>query len=86
MNPAAHRAYVGIGSNLDDRVALCREAVAHISRLPNTGVLQQSSLYETEPVGDAEPWFIKAVVAVEVRGSARQFLQQLLAIEAHTVS
>lgn len=59
-------AYVGIGSNLGDRVRACEEAAAGLGRLPGTRLLALSPLYETEPEDVAGPgWFINAVAALE---------------------
>jgi len=49
-----HRAFIGIGTNLGDRAANYREAITRIAGLPETRVLRQSSVYETEPVGEVE--------------------------------
>ena len=47
-----HRAFIGIGSNLGDRAGNYREAIQKIAAIPGTRVVRQSSIYETEPVGD----------------------------------
>lgn len=54
--------YLGLGSNIGDRLANLREAVARIKRL-GVEVLRQSSIYETEPVGlEDQPWFLNQVI------------------------
>ena len=71
------RAYVGLGSNLGDREATIRAAVA---ALP--GVVAVSSLRETEPVGPVEqPPFLNGAVALETELSPRELLDVLLAVE-----
>ena len=49
----AHRAFIGLGSNLGDRKANILEAIDRIRKLPATRIVKQSSLYESEPHGDA---------------------------------
>jgi len=76
-----HRAFIGIGSNLGDRKANYREAVERIGTLPATRVVKQSSLYESEPHGDAKTWFVNGVVEIETDFSADALLRSLKAIE-----
>ena len=76
-----HRAYIGIGSNLGDRRANCREARQRIEQLANTRVLKESSLYESEPHGDAKTWFANSVIEIETELSAPDLLKRLKAIE-----
>lgn len=76
-----HRAFIGIGSNLGDRRVNCREARARIAALPNTRVVKESSLYESEPHGDAKTWFANSVVEIETELSPAELLKRLLAIE-----
>lgn len=44
-------AYIGIGSNVGDRVGFCRRAVEALTRSEGVTVVKVSSLYETAPVG-----------------------------------
>ena len=76
-----HRAFIGIGSNLGDRRANCREAREKILGLPNTRVVKESSLYESEPHGNAKTWFANSVVEVETELAAADLLKRLKAIE-----
>jgi 2-amino-4-hydroxy-6-hydroxymethyldihydropteridine diphosphokinase len=46
--------YIGIGSNVGDRLAHLQEAVDHLSRLPGSLVTGVSRIYMTEPFGDPE--------------------------------
>lgn len=46
------RAYIGVGSNLGDRLAHCLAAVHALNRLDGTKVMAISAWYETEPVGE----------------------------------
>jgi 2-amino-4-hydroxy-6-hydroxymethyldihydropteridine diphosphokinase len=76
------RSYVGVGSNLGEREFLIRKAIEALRDLPRTSVIQVSSLYDTDPVGDIEqPAFLNAVVWLETELEARELLWHLLLIE-----
>ena len=77
----AHRVYIGIGSNLGDRRANTIEAIARIKELPTTKIVRSSSLYESEPLGDAKTWFVNSVIEVETELLANPLLKKLQAIE-----
>ena len=76
-----HHAYIGIGSNLGDRKANALEAVERVSKLPQTRVMRASSLYESEPLGDAKTWFVNSVIEIETEFPPEQLLRKLKAIE-----
>jgi 2-amino-4-hydroxy-6-hydroxymethyldihydropteridine diphosphokinase len=77
-----HRVFIGIGSNLGDRKANCREARQRLEQLPNTRVVKESSLYESEPHGNAKTWFANSVVEIETEFNSAELLKRLKAIEA----
>jgi len=82
--------YIGLGSNVGDRLANLHDAIERIKKL-NAEVTRVSSVYETEPVGYAEqPWFLNQVIEAKIRDSASEvqlairaesFLFDLLEIE-----
>ena len=74
-------AYIGIGSNLGDRRGQALGAIRALNTLPGCRVLRASSLYDSEPWGNSAVWFVNAVAAVEVTGSAPQLLEDLLSLE-----
>jgi len=76
-----NRAFIGIGSNLGDRKANFLEAIAKIAELRDTRIVKQSSLYESEPHGNAKTWFVNAVIEIETEFPADQLLKKLKAIE-----
>jgi len=76
-----NRAFIGIGSNLGDRAANYREAIQRIAAIPETRVVRQSSIYETEPVGDLKGAFLNGVVEVETELGPEVMMRRLLAIE-----
>jgi 2-amino-4-hydroxy-6-hydroxymethyldihydropteridine diphosphokinase len=76
-----HRVHIGIGSNLGDRRANTVEAIEKVGQLPGTRVVRASSLYESEPLGDAKTWFVNSVIEIESELTAEALLKKLLAIE-----
>jgi 2-amino-4-hydroxy-6-hydroxymethyldihydropteridine diphosphokinase len=58
--------FVGLGSNLGDRLSYLRMALSHLARLDKTSVVNCSSVYETQPVGVREqPRFLNMVVKLD---------------------
>lgn len=76
-----HRVFIGIGSNLGERRSNCREARQRIAQLPKTRVVKESSLYESEPHGNAKTWFANSVIELETELGAAELLKKLQAIE-----
>lgn len=76
-----HRVHIGIGSNLGDRKANALEAMDRVSKLPTTRLARASSLYESEPLGNARTWFVNSVIEVETDLSLEDLLKKLKAIE-----
>jgi 2-amino-4-hydroxy-6-hydroxymethyldihydropteridine diphosphokinase len=72
--------YLSLGSNLGDRTANLKSAIA---RLQDWGeVLAVSSFYETEPIEVvAQPWFLNCAVKLHSERSAEQLLEGILQIE-----
>jgi 2-amino-4-hydroxy-6-hydroxymethyldihydropteridine diphosphokinase len=77
----SHRIYIGIGSNLGDRRANTAEAIDRITKIPDTRVVRASSLYESEPLGNAKTWFVNSVIEIETEMGAEPMLKRLKAIE-----
>ncbi|MBD3898435.1 2-amino-4-hydroxy-6-hydroxymethyldihydropteridine diphosphokinase [Halomonas sp. ML-15] len=77
-----HRAYIGLGSNLDDPLAQVQGALAALARLPLTRCVAASPCYASRPVGPQDqPDFINAVAALDTRLSPLALLDQLQAVE-----
>jgi 2-amino-4-hydroxy-6-hydroxymethyldihydropteridine diphosphokinase len=80
--------YLSLGSNLGDRLALLRAAVARL-QAADVAVVAASPLYESEPWED-EPghtesersWYLNCVVAVETTLPPRTLLERVQAIES----
>jgi 2-amino-4-hydroxy-6-hydroxymethyldihydropteridine diphosphokinase len=50
-DPEKHTVYIGLGSNIGDRLSFLSRAVKELGALPKSTVQRVSSVYETEPVG-----------------------------------
>ena len=77
-----HRVYIGLGSNLGDRKANIREAEERLVQLPHTRIVKASSLYESEPHGNAKTWFVNNVLELETDFAPEELLKRTRAIEA----
>ena len=79
---AAVRAYVGLGSNLDDPERQVHRALTELATLPHTRFIKHSRLYKSAPLGPPDqPEYINAVALLETGLPAKQLLEQLLEIE-----
>ena len=76
-----HRVFIGIGSNLGNRRAHYQKALARIAALPKTRIVKTSSLYESEPLGEAKNWYVNGVIEIETAFSPPQLLHRLQEIE-----
>jgi 2-amino-4-hydroxy-6-hydroxymethyldihydropteridine diphosphokinase len=73
--------YLGLGSNLGDRDAQLRNAIASL-QAKGVAVRRCASLYSTEPRDfEDQPWFLNTVVEVRTLLEPEQLLQECLAIE-----
>ena len=76
-------AYVGLGSNLENRSDLLAEGLKRLDADPAITVAAVSSVYETAPVGVTDqPAFLNCVAELQVTCTARELLQRCLQIEA----
>jgi 2-amino-4-hydroxy-6-hydroxymethyldihydropteridine diphosphokinase len=86
-DPTVRRAFIGLGSNLGDRLAALRRGVAQLEA--GGDVTAVSPLYETEPVGGPEDQgaFLNVVVELATVDSPRQLLSRCQELEeaAHRV-
>ena len=84
MNPpqVRHIAYIGIGSNVGNKLLQCQEALSEILRIDCHRLLAQSSFYRTQPLGySAQDWFVNSVIKIETTLDARHLLRSLKGIE-----
>jgi len=77
------RAYIGIGSNLGNRLENCNHAVELIGGLRGCFLNRCSPWYITSPLGieDSENWFINGVLGIDTTLSPHELLHCLLIIE-----
>jgi 2-amino-4-hydroxy-6-hydroxymethyldihydropteridine diphosphokinase len=77
-------AFVGLGANRGEPESQVQQAFQSLDAIPHTRVVKRSSLYRSEPQGDAEqPRFVNAVAQLETGLPAERLLAELHAIEAH---
>jgi len=77
-----NRAYIGIGSNLNDPVAQVQRALTALATLAHCSLESASSLYTNPPMGPQDqPDYVNAVAALDTGLTAQQLLQALLGVE-----
>jgi 2-amino-4-hydroxy-6-hydroxymethyldihydropteridine diphosphokinase len=74
-------AFIGLGSNLGDRLSNLGAAVDRLAWEPGFQLRKVSLAYESEPIGPPQPHYLNAVVHVGTLLSPRATLQRLRAIE-----
>ncbi len=73
--------YLGLGSNLGDRDAQLRRALAELES-PKLRLLRTSGIYETEPVGFRDQgWFLNLVGEFETELFPKQLLARMQRVE-----
>ena len=78
-----HIAYIGIGSNLGDKLNQCEKAISEILKIDCHKLLSESSFYKTQPIGyTSQDWFINGVIKIETDLEAHELLRTLKTIES----
>jgi 2-amino-4-hydroxy-6-hydroxymethyldihydropteridine diphosphokinase len=73
--------FLSLGSNLIDKRRNLERAL-HLLESPSVRILRASSLYQTQPVGNAgQPWFVNQVVEIETDLTPWALLALLQTIE-----
>ena len=75
------RVFVGLGSNLGDRLGYLRAAVDALESRGLTPVVL-SSVYESDPLGPPQPDYLNAVAEISTTLGPRDLLETLKAVEA----
>lgn len=75
-------AYIGLGSNLGDRITFIDKAIHKLRETDNTTLTRVSTIIETKPLGDASrPAYLNCVAEIKTDLSAEQLHRQLIRIE-----
>ena len=77
----AEDAFIGLGSNLGDRVAELDRAFDEIARLPATRLIARSSFYESAPLDAPGDDYVNAVAHVRTSLAPLDLLHALQGIE-----
>jgi len=67
VTAVAHQVYIGVGSNVGNKKENFLEALDRLAKLPDTKILKESSLYESEPLGDAKDWYVNGAIEIETK-------------------
>lgn len=81
-------AYLGLGSNLNQPILQCQNAIDLIAKDPEIKILQQSSFYQTlplakddKPIDENTPWYINLCLEIETNYTVEELLNYLQEIE-----
>ena len=78
-----HIAYIGVGSNLGDKVHQCEQGLREILRVDRHRLLARSSLYKTQPLGYLDQdWFVNGAIKIETDLEPLELLRSLKEIES----
>jgi 2-amino-4-hydroxy-6-hydroxymethyldihydropteridine diphosphokinase len=78
-----HIAYIGVGSNLGDKVHQCEQGLREILRVDRHRLLARSSFYKTQPLGVLDQdWFVNAAIKIETDLGPDELLRSLREIES----
>ncbi len=74
--------YIGIGSNLGEKLDNCTTAIKRIDSIDRCSVVECSPFYRTDPVGvENQDWFVNAVISLKAELTPHELLNRLLSIE-----
>lgn len=76
-----HHVYIAIGSNLGNKKENYLEALARIANLLKTRIIKESSVYESEPLGDSKERYVNGVIEIETEFRPEMLLKKLKNIE-----
>jgi len=80
--PVIEVAYIGLGSNIEDRELHLTEAIRLLQQYPEIHIRRSSSVYETDPVGFTEQAaFLNMVIQVETDLLPAALFSRMLAVE-----
>ncbi len=76
-----YQVYIGIGSNLGKKKENYLEALTRIAKLPDTKIVKESSLYESQPFGDSKEWYVNGVIEIATELKPEMLLKKCKNIE-----
>lgn len=77
----ATTAYIGIGANLGEARKTVEYAIERLTQIPQTRLLQSSSLFLTAPIDSSGDDYINAVAELTTELDAQSLLEHLQALE-----
>ena len=79
----ASRAWLSLGANLGDPIAMITRAIELIDQLTETRVISRSSLYRTPPVGYVDqPEFVNGAIEIETQLAPAELFARLKELES----
>jgi len=76
------RAYIGIGSNLENPLEQLKSAASALRSIPDTQLIAISNIYQTAPIGPAgQPDYTNAAALLETKLTPEVLLDELQKIE-----
>ncbi|MHB1483612.1 MAG: 2-amino-4-hydroxy-6-hydroxymethyldihydropteridine diphosphokinase [Saccharofermentanales bacterium] len=82
MNRVVETAYIGLGSNMGDRISQLANALSLLKMTAGVKVVKVSPFYETKPVGYADqPYFLNCAAEIQATLSPFELLQVCQSIE-----
>ena len=76
-----NQVYISIGSNLGKKKENYLEALTRIAKIPKTRIIKESSLYESQPLGDSKEWYVNGVIEIETELKPELLLKKCKNIE-----
>ena len=78
-----HTAYIGVGSNIGNKLLNCKNGIQALTRANKVVVMDWSRFYKTEPVDyKDQDWFVNFVVKTETTLDPFQLINELKSIES----
>lgn len=76
------RVFLGLGSNVGDRLKYIEDAIARISGLEGVALVKKASVYETEPWGvKDQDYFLNTAVEIDTQLSAEDIHKAIKSVE-----
>ncbi|MBI4397302.1 MAG: 2-amino-4-hydroxy-6-hydroxymethyldihydropteridine diphosphokinase [Elusimicrobia bacterium] len=75
------RVFVGLGSNVGNRLGFLRAGLTALGQMPGTKLMRVSRIYETSPVGPRQRPFMNAAAEIRTELSPVDFLKEVKDME-----